>query len=69
MNKLYTNLNELKEENPNAILKSDVNVDCEDGWAEIGTVDNKRILAISIRYYDTFSCTPCSDVMLRYIIV
>lgn len=69
MNKLYTNLNELKEENPNAILKSDVNVDCEDGWVEIGTVDNKRILAISIRYYDTFSCTPCSDVMLRYIIV
>ena len=69
MNKLYTSLDELKEENPSAIFMPGVNVDCDDGWVEVGTVGDKRILCVSIRYYDTFNCTPCSDVMLRYIIV
>lgn len=69
MNKLYTSLDELKDENPSAVFMPGVNVDCDDGWVQVGTVDDKRILAISIRYYDTFNCTPCSDVMCRYIIV
>lgn len=78
MNKLYSNIDELKEDlkkNGEILLDfSDEELKLrktpEDTWMCCGsTSKGNKVLGMKIVFYDTFCCTPQSDLMIRYIIV
>lgn len=78
MNKLYSSITDLAEDlkkNGEIILDfSDeelrIRETPEDTWMCCGsTSKGNKILGMKIKFYDTFSCTPQHDLMVRYIIV
>lgn len=78
MNKLYSSITDLAEDlkkNGEIILDfSDeelrISKTPEDTWMCCGsTSKGNKILGMKIKFYDTFSCTPQHDLMIRYIIV
>lgn len=78
MNKLYSNVKDLKEDlkkNGEILLDfSDQELKNKDtpndSWVCCGsTSKGDKILGMKIVFYDSFSGTPQSDLMIRYIIV
>lgn len=77
MNKLYSDIEELKKdlkENGEIIIsnfskEAIENLD-DDRWVFCGSTSRgNHIMAMKIKFYDSFSCTPQHDLMIRYIIV
>lgn len=78
MNKLYSDLKDLKVD---LIKNGEILLDFSDEelknydvphdyWICCGnTSKGNRVLGMKIKFYDTFSGTPQSDLMIRYIVV
>ena len=78
MNKLYSDLKDLEEDlKKNGEILLDFSDEelrnkntPDDSWMYCGsTSKGNRVLGMKIEFYDSFSCTPQYDLMIRYIIV
>ena len=76
MNNLYSNIKDLEEDlkkNGEILLDfsdKELKTTLNDNWICCGsTSKGNKVLGMKIIYYDTFSHTPQSDFMIRYIIV
>lgn len=72
--KIYSSIDDIKKDYEDEIVNIDKSIECEemnlDSWMTIGVTNSgKRIVAMKITFYDTFSGTPQHDYMIRYMII